>query len=176
MIFNKKLTTLGLLLAISIPLVGCSSTSNRIDVSKMDKLTENVYVELSEDWEHQGQVLGYETWSINGEASLNIVTESMQGYSSKEYLEASINSVVSVFELDEEEIEKDSVEFDNYKAETVRYENNLFGTTTDTLQFLVCEDDTAYIFTVSSSDEISDSVIKSVEEVLETLVIQAEEE
>ena len=144
----KKLATLALLFTVSIPLVAFNSTANKVAVSKMNKLTDNVYVELSEDWEHQGEILGYETWSINGEVSLNIVTESMQGYSSKEYLDASINSVVSVFEFDEEEIEKDSVKFDNYKSETIRYENNLFGTTTDTLQYLVSEDDTAYIFTI----------------------------
>lgn len=136
--------------------------------NKLKTFDENVKLKYPSSWEKEvvnGATIFYidDTYSTN----INLVKESLRGYSEDEYIEASIESVKYSFDTDEVALTEE--EFNGYNGYILEYETEAQGQTIKLVQPTIFYNGDAYIFTIGGYPKNVNKQIDNVMSILNTI-------
>lgn len=138
--------------------------------TKKDKLKifdENVRLKYPSSWE-KTTVQGSTVYYIDDSAtSMNLVKESLRGYSEDEYIKSSIETVKESF--DTKSVLMKEIECNGYDGYSLTYETDVQGQTIKLVQPTIFHDGYAYIFTIGGFPEDVDEQLDEVMSILDTI-------
>lgn len=138
--------------------------------TKEDKLKtfdENVKLKYPSSWE-KATVQGSTVYYIDDTASsINLVKESLRGYSEDEYINSSIDTVKESF--DTKSVLMKEIELNGYEGYSLTYEADMQGQTIKLVQPTIFHDGYAYIFTIGGFPKDLDNQLDEVMSILDTI-------
>ena len=147
-----------------------SSIKNSTKASKGSSTNvEGISVTFPDTW-NIVKTNGYTTYYIgDAKTNVNMQVENMQGYSPKEYLQSGISFLKEKGICSEVNTSTQTVS--GKTADVLKYTSNYSGAAKDIRQVILYDSKNAYIFTLSQDNSISDSHLKSFNQMLDTVSI-----